>query len=97
MVDFGFVKEGGVVEQTVEVVNSSLAEAVYQIDLDGSRHSVFSIQPASGAIRPNGKVILKAVYRPTHPIIHHRRVACLILHRVGDTHTHTQTPMLVRF
>lgn len=90
VVDFGFVREGGVVEQTVEIVNSSPAEAVYQMDLDGSRHSVFSIQPASGAIRPNSKVLLRAVYRPTHPIIHHRRVACLILHRVGETHTHPQ-------
>lgn len=87
VVDFGFVREGGVVEQTVEIVNNSPAEAVYQMDLDVGRHSVFSIQPASGAIRPNGKVSLRASYRPTHPIIHHRRVACLILHRVGGTHT----------
>lgn len=91
VVDFGFVREGGAVEQTVEIVNSSPAEAVYQMDLDGGRHSVFSIQPASGAIRPHGKVVLRAIYRPTHPIIHHRRVACLILHRVGETHTQSFT------
>lgn len=83
--------EGELVDQTVEVINSSPAEAVYQIDLDSTRHSVFTIQPASGTIRPNSKVVLRALYRPTHPIIHHRRVACLILHRVGETHTHTQT------
>ncbi|XP_075896045.1 cilia- and flagella-associated protein 65 isoform X3 [Nelusetta ayraudi] len=104
VVDFGFVKEGGTVEQTVEIVNSSPAEAVYQMDLDGGgRHSVFSIQPASGAIRPNGKVILRAVYRPTHPIIHHRRVACLILHRepvfldlIGTCHSKLQQPTVLK-
>lgn len=70
--------------QTLELLNSSPVEAIYQLDLDCSGHSVFSIQPACGTVRPHSHTTLKAVYRPTWPIAHHRRVACLILHRVGS-------------
>lgn len=83
VLDFGCVEEGGEGEQTVELVNSSPAEAIYQWDLDCSGHSVFSIHPASGTVRPHSHTTLKAVYRPAQPIAHHRRVALLILHRVG--------------
>lgn len=82
VVDFGCVEEGGAVVRTMKLVNSSLAEAVYQWDLDCSGHSVFSIQPAAGTLQPHSHTTLKMVYRPTHPIAHHRRVPCLILHRV---------------
>ncbi|XP_037646659.1 cilia- and flagella-associated protein 65 isoform X1 [Sebastes umbrosus] len=81
VVDFGCVEDEGVVVQTVELVNSSPVEAFYQWDLDSSGNSVFSIQPVSGTVCPHGHTTLKAVYRPTQPIAHHRRVACLILHR----------------
>lgn len=84
MVDFGCVEERGAVVQTLELVNSSPVEAIYQWDLDCSGHSVFSMQPASGTVRPHSRTTLKAVYRPTQPIAHHRRVACFILHRVGE-------------
>lgn len=93
VVDFGCVEEGAAVVQTVELVNSSPVLAVYQWDLDGSGHSVFTIQPASGTVHPHSRATLKVVYRPTQPIAHHRRVACLILHRVGanmQMHTHLQ-------
>lgn len=93
VVDFGCVEEGGTVVQTVKLVNSSSVEAIFQWDLDCSGHSVFSIQPASGIVLPHSHTTLKAVYRPTQPIAHHRRVACLILHRVGanmQMHTHSQ-------
>lgn len=82
VVDFDCVEEGAVVEQNVELLNSSSAEAIYQWDLDSNGHSVFSIQPASGTVRPYSHTTLRAVYKPTQPIAHHRRVACLILHRV---------------
>lgn len=83
VVDFGCVKDGGAVVQTVDLVNCSPAEAFYQWDLDYTGHSVFSIQPACGTVRPHSHTTVKAVYRPTQPIAHHRRVACFILHRVG--------------
>ena len=94
VVDFGCVEEGEACVRTVEVVNSSPAEAIYQWDLDCSGHSVFTIQPASGILNPYSHTRLKAVYRPTQPLSHHRRVACLLLHRVGvyvQTQTHSQS------
>ncbi|XP_070694450.1 cilia- and flagella-associated protein 65 [Pempheris klunzingeri] len=103
VVDFGCVGEGGTVVQTVELVNSSQVEAIYQWDLDCSGHSVFSIQPASGTIHPHSHTTLKAVYRPTQPIVHYRRVACLILHRdpmfldlIGTCHSELERPAILK-
>uniref|UniRef100_UPI0009B41025 cilia- and flagella-associated protein 65 n=1 Tax=Monopterus albus TaxID=43700 RepID=UPI0009B41025 len=102
VVDFGCTEEGGAVIQRLKLVNSSPVEAIYQWDLDCNGHSVFSIQPASGTIRPHGHTTLKAVYRPTQPIAHHRRVACLILHRgplfldlIGTCHSELQKPTIL--
>uniref|UniRef100_A0A8C9XND8 Cilia and flagella associated protein 65 n=1 Tax=Sander lucioperca TaxID=283035 RepID=A0A8C9XND8_SANLU len=103
VVDFGCVEEGGAVVQTVELVNSSPVEALYQWVLDCSGNSVFSIQPASGTLCPHSHTTLKAVYRPTQPIAHHRRVACLILHRdpmfldlIGTCHSELQQPAILK-
>ncbi|XP_040004712.1 cilia- and flagella-associated protein 65 isoform X2 [Xiphias gladius] len=103
VVDFGCVEEGGAVIQTVELVNSSPVETIYQWDLDCNGHSVFSIQPASGTVRPHSHTTLRAVYRPTQPIAHHRRVACLILHRdplfldlIGTCHSELQQPAIMK-
>lgn len=95
MLDFGCVEEGGEGEQTVQLENSSPAEATYQWDLDCSGHSVFSIHPASGTVRPHSRTTLKAVYRPAQPFAHHRRVALLILHRVGSCgrNAHKDAPL----
>ncbi|XP_071348758.1 cilia- and flagella-associated protein 65 isoform X2 [Trachinotus anak] len=103
VVDFGCVTEGEAVIQTVELVNSSPVETIYQWDLDFNVHSVFTIQPASGTVRPHSHTTLKAVYRPTRPIAHHRRVACLILHRdplfldlIGTCHSELQQPAILK-
>ncbi|KAE8299504.1 Cilia- and flagella-associated protein 65 [Larimichthys crocea] len=103
VVDFGCVEEGGTVIQTVKLVNSSSVEAIFQWDLDCSGHSVFSIQPASGIVLPHSHTTLKAVYRPTQPIAHHRRVACLILHRdpmfcdlIGTCHSELQQSAILK-
>ncbi|KAG7241732.1 hypothetical protein INR49_025197 [Caranx melampygus] len=103
VLDFGCIKEGETVTQTVDLVNSSPAEAIYQWDIDCNGHSVFIIQPASGTIRPHSHITLKAVYRPTQPIAHHRRVACLILHKeplfldlIGTLHSELQKPAILK-
>ncbi|KAM3861924.1 LOW QUALITY PROTEIN: cilia- and flagella-associated protein 65 [Diretmus argenteus] len=103
VVDFGCVGEGGEVVRTVTLVNSSPADAVYQWDLDCSGHSVFSVQPAGGRLSPHSHTTLKLVYRPTHPLAHHRRLACLILHRdpvfldvIGTCHSELQQPSILR-
>uniref|UniRef100_A0A672IIX4 Si:ch1073-349o24.2 n=1 Tax=Salarias fasciatus TaxID=181472 RepID=A0A672IIX4_SALFA len=85
VVDFGCIEEGGSVEKTVELVNSSAAEAIYQWDIDCSGNGVFSILPASGTVLPHSRCTLKAVYRPTQPNAHRRKVACLVVHKVKET------------
>uniref|UniRef100_A0A8D2ZWM9 Coiled-coil domain-containing protein 108 n=1 Tax=Scophthalmus maximus TaxID=52904 RepID=A0A8D2ZWM9_SCOMX len=103
VVDFGCVKEGGAVTQTIQLFNSSPGETVYQWDLDCCGHSVFSIQPASGTVRPHSRTTLTSVYRPTRAMAHHRRVACLILDGdplfldlIGTCHSELQQPAILK-
>ncbi|KAK5861375.1 hypothetical protein PBY51_022778 [Eleginops maclovinus] len=103
VVDFGCVEEGGAVVRTVELLNSSHVEALFQWDLDCGGNSVFSIQPASGAVRPHSRTTLRAVYRPKQAIAHHRRVACLILHMehlfldlIGTCHSELHQPAVLK-
>uniref|UniRef100_A0A3B5BIF1 Si:ch1073-349o24.2 n=1 Tax=Stegastes partitus TaxID=144197 RepID=A0A3B5BIF1_9TELE len=103
VVDFGCVEDGASAAQTVKLVNSSPVEVVYQWDVDCGGNSVFSIRPASGTLLPHSHATLKALYRPTQPIAHHRRVACLILHRepvfldlIGTCHSEHQKPAILK-
>ncbi|KAJ3591519.1 hypothetical protein NHX12_006652, partial [Muraenolepis orangiensis] len=103
VLDFGLVEEGGEVVREVELMNKSPSEAVYQWDLDGCGHSVFSIQPAEGSVRPHSQVTLRVVYWPRSPLMHHRRLACLILHRdpvfldvIGTCHSALQQPPVLQ-
>ncbi|KAM9364881.1 cilia- and flagella-associated protein 65 [Pholidichthys leucotaenia] len=104
VLDFGCVEGGGSrVQLTVELINSSPVKAIYQWDIDCSRNCVFSILPASGTVPPQSRTTLKAVYRPTQPNAHHRRVACLILHRdplfldlIGTCHSELEKPAILK-
>ncbi|XP_069010849.1 cilia- and flagella-associated protein 65 [Embiotoca jacksoni] len=103
VVDFGCLEEGGSVVQTVKLVNSSPAEAFFTWDIDCNGNSVFSILPASGTVPPYSHTTLKTVYRPTQSIVHHRKVACLILHRdpvflnlIGTCHSEFQRPAILK-
>ncbi|XP_041663704.1 cilia- and flagella-associated protein 65 [Cheilinus undulatus] len=103
VLDFGCVEEGEKVVLTLELFNSSPTEAIYQWDLDCSGHSVFSIQPACGTVLPHSYLTLKAAYKPTQPFAHHRRVACLILHKepvfldlIGTCHSELQKPAVLK-
>uniref|UniRef100_A0A672IIN5 Si:ch1073-349o24.2 n=1 Tax=Salarias fasciatus TaxID=181472 RepID=A0A672IIN5_SALFA len=103
VVDFGCIEEGGSVEKTVELVNSSAAEAIYQWDIDCSGNGVFSILPASGTVLPHSRCTLKAVYRPTQPNAHRRKVACLVVHKdsvcidlIGTCHSELQQPVILK-
>ncbi|KAM6934057.1 cilia- and flagella-associated protein 65 [Xenentodon cancila] len=102
LVDFGCVKEGASAVQTLDLINSSPVEAIYQWDIDCS-NSVFSILPVSGTVLPHSQTKLRAVYEPTQPMAHHRRVACLILHRdpvfldlIGTCHTELHKPAILK-
>ncbi|XP_056144876.1 cilia- and flagella-associated protein 65 [Lampris incognitus] len=103
VVDFGCVEQGQEVLRTLELINSSPARAVYQWDLDCSGHSIFSIHPAEGTLHPHSCTLLKVFYRATQPIVHYRRVACLVLHGdptfldiIGTCHSELQQPTILR-
>ncbi|RVE57706.1 hypothetical protein OJAV_G00201940, partial [Oryzias javanicus] len=94
LLDFGSVEE----KQTLELINSSSVEAFYQWEINNS-NSVFSVHPAGGAVPPQSRVKVTAVYRPGNVSGHCRRVACLILHReplfldlVGTCRSELQKP-----
>ncbi|XP_019896730.2 cilia- and flagella-associated protein 65 isoform X1 [Esox lucius] len=103
VLDFGCVEEGQEAKRSVVMVNSSSVEARYQFDLDASGNGVFSLEPAWGVLPANSSQSLKLTYRPQHPIGHHRRLACLLLHReplfldlLGTCHSEQQTPATLR-
>ncbi|KAM4731000.1 cilia- and flagella-associated protein 65 [Anableps anableps] len=102
VVDFRCVEERGSAVQTVELLNSSPIQAFFQWDID-NKHSVFSVLPASGTVVPNGLIKVKVLYRPRRPMAHHRRVACLILHKeplfldlIGTCHSELQQPVILK-
>ncbi|XP_041857030.1 cilia- and flagella-associated protein 65 isoform X2 [Melanotaenia boesemani] len=102
VVDFGCVEERRSAVKTVELFNSSHVEAIYQWDIDCA-NSVFSILPANGTVPAQSHITLRAVYTPTHPMGHHRRVACLTLHRepvfldlIGTCHSELQQPAILK-
>ncbi|KAK5609720.1 hypothetical protein CRENBAI_024656 [Crenichthys baileyi] len=102
VVDFRCVEERGSAVKTVELLNSSPVQAIYQWNIDGG-NSVFSVLPACGTVLPHGNIKVKVLYRPKHPMAHHRRVACLILHReplfldlIGTCHSECQQPEILK-
>ncbi|XP_055727921.1 cilia- and flagella-associated protein 65 isoform X2 [Salvelinus fontinalis] len=102
MLDFGCVAEGEEALRTVDIINSSSVEAQYQFDLDTTGHSVFALEPACGALPPNSHRSLRLLFRPHHPMGHHRRVACLLLHReplfldlIGTCHSEQLKPAIL--
>uniref|UniRef100_A0A3Q0SAU0 Si:ch1073-349o24.2 n=1 Tax=Amphilophus citrinellus TaxID=61819 RepID=A0A3Q0SAU0_AMPCI len=103
VVDFECIEEGGSVVRIVELVNTSAAKAIYQWDIDCSGNSVFSILPASGTVLPHSHTRVKAVYRPSQPNMHHRKVACLILDGnpvfldlIGTCHSEHHIPTILK-
>ncbi|XP_029557900.1 cilia- and flagella-associated protein 65 isoform X2 [Salmo trutta] len=102
MLDFGCVDEGEEALRTVDIINSSSVEAQYQFDLDTTGHSVFTLEPACGALPPNSHRSLRLLFRPHHPMGHHRRVVCLLLHReplfldlIGTCHSEQLKPAIL--
>ncbi|XP_024142553.1 cilia- and flagella-associated protein 65 isoform X3 [Oryzias melastigma] len=98
LLDFGSVEEKQSAAQTLEMINSSSIEAFYQWEINNS-NSIFSIHPAGGAVPPQNRIKVTAVYRPRSVMEHSSRVACLILHRepmfldlVGTCRSELQKP-----
>ncbi|XP_063069090.1 cilia- and flagella-associated protein 65 [Engraulis encrasicolus] len=103
VLDLGCVGEGEQVAGAVTLTNSSVVEAHYQFDGGDDGHSVFSVEPPSGTVPPHSTLTLRVHFRPRHPIPHHRRLACLLMHRdplfldvIGTCHSELLKPMVLR-
>ncbi|XP_028847047.1 cilia- and flagella-associated protein 65 isoform X2 [Denticeps clupeoides] len=81
VVDFGRVDEGQGAERSVRLTNSGTAEAHYQFDVGTDGHSVFVLDRPCGTVPAHGSTALRLHFRPRHPVTHHRRVACVLLHQ----------------
>ncbi|KAJ8383584.1 hypothetical protein AAFF_G00216570 [Aldrovandia affinis] len=103
VLDFGYVMLGGEAWRTVEIANAATAEAHFQFDMDATGHSVFTIDPPCGTLPSNGRLTLRVHFRPQHPISHHRRAPCLLLHRaplfldmIGTCHSEQLKPAILK-
>ncbi|KAI1899114.1 hypothetical protein AGOR_G00058210 [Albula goreensis] len=103
VVDFGCVPLGGEAWRTVEISNSAAAEACFQFDTDATGHSVFTVTPPCGTLPGNSRLTLRVRFCPQHPIPHHRRAPCLLLHRdplfldmIGTCHSEQQKPAILK-
>ncbi|XP_064167568.1 cilia- and flagella-associated protein 65 [Anguilla rostrata] len=103
VLDFGCVALGGEAWRAVEIANSAAAEARFQFDVDAAGHSVFAVDPPCGTLPGNGRLTLRVRFRPQHPIAHHRRAPCLLLHReplfldmIGTCHSEQLKPAVLR-
>ncbi|CAB1346896.1 unnamed protein product [Coregonus sp. 'balchen'] len=102
VLDFGCVDEGEEAMLTVDIINSSSVDAQYQFDLDATGYSVFTLEPACGTLPPNSHRSLRLLFRPHHPMGHHRRIVCLLLHReplfldlIGTCHSEQLKPAIL--
>ncbi|NWY48334.1 CFA65 protein, partial [Sylvia atricapilla] len=86
-VDFDWINLGESSMQTLKISNTSDVPAYYQFDID-CKGSVFSLDRPCGVLEGTATLTLKVIFRPTHPMNYHRRVACLV---------HHQEPMYVDF
>ncbi|KAH0621232.1 hypothetical protein JD844_022312 [Phrynosoma platyrhinos] len=98
---FSAINFGEYLIQPLEMTNSSDVPAYYQFDID-CKQSVFSIDRPCGILGGMSTITLKVTFQPTHPIICHRRVACLIHHQdplfldlIGTCHTETTSPVIL--
>uniref|UniRef100_A0A8C0WEE3 Cilia and flagella associated protein 65 n=1 Tax=Castor canadensis TaxID=51338 RepID=A0A8C0WEE3_CASCN len=101
-VNFNWVNLGEHSEQTLWIENQSDCSAHFQFAID-CQESVFSIKPVIGTLVGKARMILRCVFRPTHPIICFRRVACLIHHQdplfldlIGTCHSDSTKPAILK-
>ncbi|XP_022355528.1 cilia- and flagella-associated protein 65 [Enhydra lutris kenyoni] len=101
-VNFSWVNLGQFSEQPLWIENKSDCTAYFQFAID-CQESVFGIRPAFGTLVGKARMTLRCAFRPTHPIIYSRRVACLIHHQdplfldlIGTCHSDSTKPAILR-
>ncbi|KAL4217273.1 hypothetical protein ACF0H5_023724 [Mactra antiquata] len=102
ILNFLQINVGEVATRTVDLINYSDMEAVYQFMID-CEESVFKFEHCSGTLRPNEKKTLILKFIPQHPINYHRRVACMIhnkgplfLDLIGTCHSELVKPAVLQ-
>ncbi|NXN30725.1 CFA65 protein, partial [Nycticryphes semicollaris] len=100
--DFDWINLGESLMKTLKISNISDVPAYYQFDIDG-RGSVFSLDHPCGVLEGTTTLALKVTFRPTQPIIYHRRVVCLVHHQepmyvdfFGTCHSDTAKPAILQ-
>lgn len=78
---FGCVNLGECLVLALKMTNNSEPPAYYQFDID-NQQSVFSFDYPYGILAGKSATTLMVTFQPTHPIIYHRRVVCLVHHQV---------------
>ncbi|XP_066477298.1 cilia- and flagella-associated protein 65 [Tiliqua scincoides] len=99
---FGCVNLGECSLQPLNMTNMSEVPAYYQFDIDGQQ-SVFSFDCPYGILTGKSTTTLMVTFQPTHPIVCHRRVVCLVHHQdpifldlIGTCHSNTVNPYILK-
>ncbi|KAK3083386.1 hypothetical protein FSP39_021362 [Pinctada imbricata] len=100
-VNFKQIDLGQVATRTVDIINDTDIEAVFQFMIDCSE-SVFKFEKLTGTIRPNSKATIIMKFVPQHAINYHRRVTCMIhnqgplfLDLLGTCHSELMKPAVL--
>ncbi|NXN79821.1 CFA65 protein, partial [Bombycilla garrulus] len=100
-VGFDWINLGESLMRTLKISNTSDVPAYYQFNIDCTG-SVFSLDQPCGVLEGKTTLMLKVIFRPTHPISYYRRVACLVHHQepmyvdfFGTCHSDTDKPAIL--
>ncbi|XP_076448439.1 cilia- and flagella-associated protein 65-like [Babylonia areolata] len=100
-INFMQIDNGETATRTVEVINNSDVDAVFQFVID-CEESVFTFQQVSGVVKADSRVVLPIRFTPSAPINFYRRVTCLVhnqgplyLDLMGTCHTETVKPAVL--
>lgn len=101
VVNFLQIEEGEHAARTVDVINTSDIDAVFQFMID-CEESVFYFQQVSGMVKANSSVKISIRFTPNHPINYHRHVTCLVhnqgplyLDLIGTCHSELIKPAVL--
>ncbi|KAK7113832.1 cilia- and flagella-associated protein 65-like isoform X2 [Littorina saxatilis] len=100
-INFMQIDEGQTAARTVDIINNSNIDAVYQFVLD-CEESVFTIHQVSGVVKAESRVTLPIRFTPCAPINFYRRITCLVhnqgplyLDLMGTCHAEMMKPAVL--
>lgn len=100
-INFMQINVGEEAARTIDIVNSSNVEAVFQFVID-CEESVFNFKQVSGVVKADSRVTLPIKFTPAAPINYYRRVTCLVhnqgplyLDLMGTCHSESLKPAVL--